>query len=52
MLSETLYGLFPLALGKAEANLLAVELVFPVDVINKCLKVSQGFFGHFRFLFV
>ena len=44
--------LLPLALGKAKAYLQAIELVFPVDILDKCLEVEHGFFGHFGFLFV
>jgi hypothetical protein len=49
---EILRRLLPLALGKAKAYLQAIELVFPVDILDEGLEVEHGFLSHFRFLFV
>jgi ribosomal protein S18 acetylase RimI-like enzyme len=37
---------FPLAFGKAKANLFAGELVFLIYVFDEGLEVGEGFFGH------
>jgi hypothetical protein len=37
---------FPLALGKAKANLFARWLGFLIYVFDEGLQVGEGFFGH------
>lgn len=45
-------GLLTLALGEGEVDPFARELVFLVYILDEFFQVVEGFFGHFRFLFI